>query len=317
MNRQPPHPGRTIDEGRERILIVDDEESVLRVFRKILSKNNYMCATALDGGEARKRLEDEPFDLMLCDIRMPGESGLDLTSHVRISYPNMGVIIVTGVDDPETARITQDMGVYGYLTKPCQPNQLLISVANALRRRELEEKEKIYLQSLEYAVAERTADLVSINEKLKEREAELEARQCDLQEVNSALRVLLKKREEDRGVLEDKVIANVKRLIEPYLKKLFNTGMNAEQCNLLGILEKNLDEIVSPFARDLSTYQDLTPTELQVANLIKQGKRTKEIAQILNLSVNTIKTHRFKIRTKLGLKNSPKNLTSHLTSLQR
>ncbi|MBW1959797.1 MAG: helix-turn-helix transcriptional regulator [Deltaproteobacteria bacterium] len=93
--------------------------------------------------------------------------------------------------------------------------------------------------------------------------------------------------------------------------------MNDQQTTCLNILESNLNDIVSSFARELSSkYLALSPTEIQVASLIKEGKQTKEIADILNLSTNTIVSHRYKIRSKLGLKNKKVNLRAYLQSLK-
>jgi DNA-binding CsgD family transcriptional regulator len=83
------------------------------------------------------------------------------------------------------------------------------------------------------------------------------------------------------------------------------------------VLESNLTDIISPFSRKLSfSYLYLTPTEMQVANLIRQGTTTKEIADFMNLSNRTIEDHRKSIRRKLGIKNTKINLRSQLLSLQ-
>ena len=103
----------------------------------------------------------------------------------------------------------------------------------------------------------------------------------------------------------------------PYVKKLKKTGLDERQKVLVGILESNLKDIISPFSRRLSSkYLNLTPKELQIANLIKQGKHTREIAKIFNLSKRTIESHRDHIRRKLGIKNKKANLRTHLLSLQ-
>ncbi|HOO46961.1 MAG TPA: helix-turn-helix transcriptional regulator, partial [Deltaproteobacteria bacterium] len=102
----------------------------------------------------------------------------------------------------------------------------------------------------------------------------------------------------------------------PYVEKLRNTGLDDKQKTLLEILESNLNDIVSPFLKKLSSqYLNLTPTEIQVANLIREGKSTKEIAEVLTISERAIEFHRNNIRDKLGLKKSKTNLRSYLMTL--
>ena len=152
---------------------------------------------------------------------------------------------------------------------------------------------------------------------LREREAELKMKTNSLEEVNTALRVLLKTRDDDKTELEEKVLANVKELVVPFLEKIKNSPLDPQQVAYLHVLESNLKAIISPFLRALSAkYRGLTPTEIQVVNLVKEGKNTKEIAMLLNLAGETINTHRRNIRMKLGITNKKVNLRSHLLSLQ-
>ncbi len=156
-----------------------------------------------------------------------------------------------------------------------------------------------------------------LEQRVKERTKELEIKAQNLEEVNTALKVLLKRLDEDKQVLEEKVLFNVRQLVEPNLEKLKKSRLSERQKNLLDIVESNLNEIVSPFARGLSnSFMKLTPTEIQVANFIRQGKTTKEIADMLNLAVKTIEFHRDNIRTKIGIKNKKINLRTHLLSIQ-
>ncbi len=155
-----------------------------------------------------------------------------------------------------------------------------------------------------------------VEEALRERELELELQKQNLEEANTALRVLLKKREEDKGDLEEKVLSNVKELVNPYLNRLKNTSLDRQQRAHLELIESNLNDIISPFLRQLSSkYLNLTPREIEVATLVKEGKATKEIAEMLNLSMNAVDFHRKNIRQKLGLKNKKANLRTHLLSL--
>jgi DNA-binding CsgD family transcriptional regulator len=160
------------------------------------------------------------------------------------------------------------------------------------------------------------ANKLSVDE-LEQKNYELQMNSLRLEESNVALRVLLKKRDEDRIQIEEKVLYNVKELVKPYVEKLKDTKLNPKQSALLSVIESNIDDIVSPFVRDMSLkFMKLTPMEIQVANLIKQGRTTKQIAELMKLSSRTIETHRKKIRNKIGIGNKKANLRSHLLSLQ-
>jgi len=155
------------------------------------------------------------------------------------------------------------------------------------------------------------------NLELKEKARELENQKNNLEEANIALKVLLDKRQEDKKETSDNLLTNVKELIVPYFEKIKKTKLDEQQKAILGIMESNLNEITSPFARKMSQiYLNLTPVEIKVANLIRHGSNSKEISEIMNLSPRTIYNHRKNIRKKLGLEDRKTNLRSHLLSIQ-
>ncbi|HIJ56477.1 MAG TPA: PAS domain S-box protein [Deltaproteobacteria bacterium] len=165
-------------------------------------------------------------------------------------------------------------------------------------------------EALEQRVEDRTVELKISNE-------QLEIQKKNLEEVNTALRVLLKKRDEDKLNMEQKVVFNMNELILPYIEKLNSSNLDERQKVLLDILESNLGDITSSFSHSLfHTHTGFTPSEMQIANLIKQGKTSKQIAELLNLSSRTIETHRKNIRKKLGLGNKKINLRTHLLLIQ-
>ncbi len=156
---------------------------------------------------------------------------------------------------------------------------------------------------------------IKAEKELKKSEGDLRAKTIALEEVNTALTVLLKRREEDKTELEERVLFSVNELIMPYMEELKKDERGSRQETLMGILESNLKEIVSPFSERISTkLSKFTPMEIQVANLVKQGKTTKEIAELLFLSPKTIDCHRENIRKKVGIKNKKINLRTHLLS---
>jgi PAS domain S-box-containing protein len=155
-----------------------------------------------------------------------------------------------------------------------------------------------------------------VEAELKTRQDDLQAKATELREVNKALRVLMKQRNEDRKELEEKILSNVKTLVAPYIAKLNKSGLDTKQMTCLGILQSILNDIISPFVHTLSSqYSSLTPTEIQTAQLIKEGRTSKEIAEFLNVSTRTVESHRQKIRIKMGLHNRKANLRSYLLSM--
>jgi len=155
-----------------RILIVDDDRHVRDLVRRLLERAGYACAVAENGFEARRLLTTRRFELLVCDLQMPGESGLDVISHVRRAYPGTAAIMVTGVDDEKLADHALTLGAYGYVVKPFSSTDLSIQVLNALRRRELENAQRHERERLEQMVEERTHELQRAVDDLKRSEEE-------------------------------------------------------------------------------------------------------------------------------------------------
>ena len=174
---------------------------------------------------------------------------------------------------------------------------------------------KVYGRELLYSIIHDITKRKQAELALIDRRKELENKTHELEEVNTALNVLLKRREQDKTDLEEKVLANVKELVFPYVEKLNNCRLNDRQMVFLNIIKSNLEEIITPYLRKLSSkYSDLTPSEIQVAGLVKDGKTTKEIAAMWDSSTGAIDFHRNNLRKKLGLRNAKTNLRSFLLS---
>ncbi len=155
-------------------------------------------------------------------------------------------------------------------------------------------------------------DLIQAQAELEQR---VQERTAELHETNIALKVVLNKRKEESLLLAEQVLANATKLILPSLDLLQECRLTEKQQVLVDILRTNINELLSPFANHFSTQVSrLTLTEIQVANLVKLGKRTKEIADIMHLSPGTISIHRKNIRKKLDLTHKKTNLTTILSS---
>jgi putative two-component system response regulator len=161
------------------VLVVDDEPQVQQLIARILERNGFRCELAASADEARELLESrtESFQLMLCDVNMPGESGLELLSSTLATHPEVAALMVTGADDPEMAENAIKLGAFGYLTKPFRPNELMINIVNALHRRRLELENRAHKAMLENAVEARTAALSEAVSRLQRSEQELRTHQ--------------------------------------------------------------------------------------------------------------------------------------------
>lgn len=139
-----------------KILVVDDEEHIRTLLGELLEMNGYDCTLASSAADARDLLKNQEVELVLCDITMPGESGLSFIKSLSMDHPDTAAIMVTANDSTMIADVALKTGAYDYITKPFELNEVLISIANALRRRQLEVDNRIYREELEKKVAERT-----------------------------------------------------------------------------------------------------------------------------------------------------------------
>jgi DNA-binding NtrC family response regulator len=140
-------------------LIVDDDAITGITVLRLLEREGYHCTRASNATEARARLADGTFAVAIVDVMMPGESGLELAESMLTDHPDIAVVMVTAVDDTSIAKQALETGVYGYVVKPFRANELLITVANAGRRRCLEIARRAYQSRLERLVDEHAIDL--------------------------------------------------------------------------------------------------------------------------------------------------------------
>lgn len=130
-------------QSKERILVVDDERAIRELVRRLLVSAGYDCGTAGSSAEAAELLGRQSFDVLLADLQLPGESGLDLLARVRDRHPNTAAIVMSGVHDPQLADASRSLGASGYLVKPFSPEELWSEVLYALRRRNVERAEAL------------------------------------------------------------------------------------------------------------------------------------------------------------------------------
>ena len=156
-----------------------------------------------------------------------------------------------------------------------------------------------------------------LQQELNSREAIIKKRTQDLEDANTALRVLLKGVETSRNDIEKRIVQQIKGLVLPHVSRLHHLLTDDETAqSYLELVERNLNHITSDFTGKLAqALEDLTPTEAEIVQLIVQGRSTKEIAKTLSRGTSTIDFHRNNIRQKLGLRHAGKNLRQHLMAL--
>ena len=270
---------RMVDLKREikGVLVVDDEQNICAMLTKFLRSSGYACESVNEPAKALEVLKRNGFELVISDIRMAGNDGLQLLTEILEIDPGLDTIMMTGYTNVYTYSDIIRAGATDFIAKPFELPELKAKIERIDRERKM---------------------------------------QRELRELNIAMGVLLQRAEKDKETLSENVVSNVKTLILPYVDKLKNGHLRAEHEAYIEILETNLSEICSPFLKNLSLkHAHITSMEVQVANLIKAGKGNKEIASILGVSLNTIMTHRYRLRSKLGLKQQKVNLSSYLNSI--
>lgn len=290
------------------VLIVDDDEADQKFIGKLLSKADIDVALASSGEELIRLLKNILPDLIILDIMMPGMNGFEVCKRLSQQDRTSEIPVIFLSARNETEAIIQcfSMGAHDYITKPFVKEELIARVKTQLELKKKKDRLEELNTNLEKMVNERTAELMVTNKKLKD--------------YNTALQVLLEKRERDKEELEKRVVLNTKELLLPLLETIKKkTTTQKERLQLVRICENNIDKIISPFVSNLKSKiveMGFTHKEITISNLIIQGKSTLEISALLNSSESTINFHRNNIRKKLGIKNKSENLQIYLKRLE-
>ncbi len=303
--------------AKKRIMVVEDEGiTALRIQGSLKQMGYTVTSLVFTGEEAVEKAAEEKPDLVLMDIMLGGDmDGVEAAGKIHALY-GIPVIYLTAHSDEKMLKRIRSTRPFGYITKPFDDRELRIVVEIAFYKHEMDRMLMENKEALEVKVKERTAELESAVRMLKTAEKKLKIHAAELAESNAALKVLLNKREQDQKDFENNILTNMKHLIMPYLEKLKKSRGESDDLLYLSIIESNLNEIVSPFSARLSfQYLNFTPREIMVADLIKDGSQDKEIADILNVSLDTVKAHRKHIRKKLGINHKKINLRTRLMSL--
>ena len=163
---------------------------------------------------------------------------------------------------------------------------------------------------------ENITPLKKVQEALLARERELKVQAGDLKDANTALKVIMDRREKEKEEQERQIVSGIRDHIFPCLERLASEGLNSHQNARVGMIRSSLDDLLSPFYKKLASLNlQLTPGELEIALMVKEGRTTKDIAAIQGCSTDAVAFHRKNIRRKLGLAGQKVNLRTYLLSL--
>ncbi len=314
---------------KQTILIIDDSIADIKVLGSTLQPD-YKILFALNAQKGITSVIDNHPDIILLDIIMPGMDGYEACRQLKADERtwDIPIIFITAKTGEKDELKGFELGASDYITKPFDPVIVKARVRThiALRLATIDLKSKmveyqIINRALEQEITERKQverELEGYREHLEdivnERTAELEKNNIKLAALNTTLEVLLKKREDDKNAIEEMFVMNIKNMVLPYVEQMQKGRLDVGQKTQLQIIQTLLQEITTPLMKNLRHF-NFTPKELKVATLVKQGKPTKEIAEILGLASGSVDVHRKNIRKKLGLSNKNANLQSHLDSL--
>jgi len=192
---------------RPTVLVVDDGDGIRQALTRFLSRLGYHVQAASNAGEALQLLAAHHPQAMLCDIRMPETSGVELLPKVLAQDPDLAVLMLTAIDEPRTAIECLKLGAYDYLIKPVDLEELELSLQHALRQRQLEVDRRELEQWLAREVAVRTRDLEERSAAIEEVALDALAAARDWSGTDAALSRLA----EELGAPREELVAELKR----------------------------------------------------------------------------------------------------------
>ncbi|MCD6150379.1 MAG: response regulator [Deltaproteobacteria bacterium] len=305
------------------ILLVDDEEIIRLTVGNNLREVGYDVEVAENGRQACAMLDKKTYDLVLTDLVMEGGDGLQVLKKAKSVDLLCCVILMTGYGSMSSAILALRDGAVDYILKPFENDELLFRISRCMQKRilqlELQKAEKELQKShaaLEKKVQDRTRALQVEIKRNQKTQLELEEKNHDITDRNTTLRVLLEHQGKARRDLERTIMENLKKNLFPYLDLLQNKLKSRKEEMLVSIIKTNINEITSTFTQELSgALLNLTPREVQIAELIRQGKSSKDIALVFNLAVGTVDFYRNNLRKKLGIRNRKISLRNYLLTL--
>jgi len=279
------------------VLIVDDDPFGIIQLQTLLKDSGYELVTASDGASAIETVGRQLPDIILLDIVMPKMDGYETCRRLKENgnSEDIPIIFLSGLHSTEEKINAFEAGGVDYITKPFSEKEVLIRLRTHLTLHRLNKR---------------------LMHELENRDEELQNTESKVQDANTTLKVLLSAIEEEKRELAERVQFKAEKLILPKVREITEEEDAGRKEALFKAIERAFQELTRAFVPGgVELGKTLSPAELQIVNLIKQGKASKEISDICNISVSTISSHRKTIRKKLGITNRKVNLYTYLHSM--
>jgi len=302
------------------ILLVEDEETIRTSLAFNLKQSGFQVVTAADGAEGLRRLQKNDIDLVITDLMMEKVGGLQLLREIRKDDQSLPVIILTGYGDLPSAIESLREGADDYLFKPCDLEEILARINHCLAKKQAAQPGIVPRPQVNTLSPDQIHPSVEKpkrkkkEESLRKSKSELKEKERLLEEANIALRLLMKKIAEEKEEQAKQLGQQLHETVLPYVRRLELSQLTEKQQFLLEMIQTQLQHLTAPPSmRNKELYFHLTPMETKIANLVREGESTKEIAALLNLSPRTVETHRKNIRKKAGFHHKNGNLQAILS----
>ena len=271
------------------ILVVEDDKAHRQLVGTFIDRMGICFDSAKNGVEALQKLKSGRFNLVITDIKMPEMDGFELLVQLK-NDESVDVIVMTGfIDDYEYIDIIQ-AGAADFINKPINNGEFAAKIYRVFQERDLIEDVK------------KNKDMLTIKAN-------------ELEESNTALRILIRNIEQEKKDMEEDFHTAITARITPFINKLERFCDDDEQKKCIEGIRSNINDLTSPITRlSFAKKVQLTVNELQVVDLVQKGLTSKEIADIMNISFRTVEKYRGKIRKKCGISNSKVNLKNILSS---
>ena len=305
-----------------KIMIVESEAVIALRLQQMLTQMGYhVLGISYTGEDALEKAGSLRPDLVLMDILIPGkQDGVKVAKSVK-SELNIPVIFLMAFSEEKISEKAKAAGSCGYILKPFKKREIRAAIEVALHNKKMEEKLRKANNDLDHRVKERTIELNNALETLKHKEAELDHHKLVLERLNQellntnqALSVVANNIDKEKQKLEKQFFTLCNGKIIPTLKRLQKDVYCEKRQADLELMIRYLKDAFQESSRYQITGYQLSEQEMRIALMIKNGLSNQQIADMLSISLYTVKTHRKHIRKKMNIKDPKIDLAAYLTS---